>query len=231
MAYVSFSNYNGGGSKNDQAIYKNYGQYGGQQPPTPVEPQNNPQQGIKPPQGIRPTNNTQPYYESDMSNTPNMPNNVPPPQYMNINNQNSQNGQNMQNAQNAPAEPTNGHVHRQHRVHNIESERMIELLTNHNYHYAPDGKPMKVVCKVYTDWCKPCRDISPFYENISAHPEFSNILFLELDAEKIDDNLARLVKVGAVPVFIGFVGGKQVEFIPGPDREKIVSLCKKLATL
>jgi thioredoxin 1 len=170
-------------------------------------------------------------FEADMSSMQNM--NIP----QNINNVNmnvsNPSDQHYMNMYNQPTpnqeQPRESHV--PHRVHDIESDRMFELLTNHNYHFTPNQKPMKIVCKVYTDWCKPCRDIAPFYEKLSADPEFSDILFVQLDGEKIEDNLAKIVKIGAVPVFIGFVGGKQVEFIPGPDREKVYSLCKQLSRI
>ncbi len=229
MAYVSFSNYNGTAKNGEQpSIYKNYGQYGGPtSTPTPPMQPSNEQQSVKPPQGIRPSNTMVPRREDSFQQQQEIyQNDAPPVQNMQESRQvmQQQYDQEMQNdAKELNDTPS--------RVFEIENDKMVELLTKHHYHVTPDQKPMRIVCKVYTDWCKPCRDISPFFDRLSTDPQFSEILFVQLNADNIEENLAKLIKVSAVPVFIGFIAGKQVDFIPGPDREKLVTMCRKLANV
>ena len=61
--------------------------------------------------------------------------------------------------------------------------------------------------------------------------KYFDILFVQINGEKICDQLSKIIKVSAVPVFFGFVGGKKIDFIPGPDFEKIVSLCKYMSSM
>ena len=250
--YVSFSNYNGGSNNsnsNNGGGYKNFNQspsdqispqlIGGGGAPPPMSgndvppPEFQVANHVKPSQGIRPGGNPKNEYEMPYSqNVPfQYPQNVPQPQngppssYQNVYGNNY--GNNHANVQETPENIQEG----PHRVREIESEKLYHLLTNHSYHFTPQNKPMKIFVKVYTDWCKPCRQISPRINELSMNPEFSDILFVQINGEKICDQLSKIIKVSAVPVFFGFVGGKKIDFIPGPDFEKIVSLCKYMSSM
>jgi len=240
--YVSFSNYNGGnGNNNQQGGYKNFDQNqpdqispqliggGGSPPPNLPQPEFQVPNTVRPTQGVRPNGNPKNEYESSMQQQyfqvpPSYQNAQPPSQQQNHHQSYPQNGGNMNDESiSAPSHP--------HRVREIESEKLFHLLTNRNYHITPQNKPMKIFVKVYTDWCKPCRQIAPRINELSMNPEFSDILFVKINGEQICDKLAQVIKVSAVPVFFGFVGGKKIDFIPGPDYEKIVGLCKYMASM
>ena len=90
---------------------------------------------------------------------------------------------------------------------------------------------MKIFVKVYTDWCKPCRQIATKIEELSMNPQFSDILFVQINGEQICDKLSPIINVSAVPVFFGFVAGKKIDFIPGPDLDKIVGLCQYMSNM
>lgn len=119
-----------------------------------------------------------------------------------------------------------------HRVHKLESGRLFELLSNPSYHFTRDNTPSKILVKVYTDWCGPCKTIAPRIKELSNMDEHMDILFVEVDGEKICENLAKYINVSSVPIFFGFVSGKQFgDFIVGPDFPKIKKLCEAMSSI
>jgi thioredoxin 1 len=109
-----------------------------------------------------------------------------------------------------------------HNVHEIDSDKLFQLLSDQNYHFNKRG-PTKVFVKVYTDWCGPCKTIAPKIEELSVNPMYQDIMFLQLNGERIGDNLKKLINISAVPIFFPFVSGRQLgEYVVGPDMKKIV---------
>lgn len=136
--------------------------------------------------------------------------------------------------QNAPPQTQNDIPPQEsgHRVHKLESDRLFHLLSNPSYHYTIEEKPCKILVKVYTDWCGPCKTISPKIKELSNDPNHLDILFVEVDGEKICENLSRYINVSSVPVFFGFVAGKQYkDFIVGPDFPKIKKMCEEMSSI
>lgn len=118
-----------------------------------------------------------------------------------------------------------------HRVRNIESDKLYQLINDPNFRQNPRG-PTKIFVKVYTDWCGPCKTIAPKIEQLSMDPKYSDILFVQLNGERISENLKKHINVSAVPVFFTFVGGKQYQdFIVGPDNKKIVQRLDEIANI
>lgn len=118
-----------------------------------------------------------------------------------------------------------------HRVRNIESDKLYQLINDANFHNNPRG-PTKIFVKVYTDWCGPCKTIAPKIEQLSNDPKYGEILFVQLNGEKITENLKRYINVSAVPVFFTFVGGKQFkDFIVGPDHKKIIQRLDEMSNI
>jgi len=119
-----------------------------------------------------------------------------------------------------------------HRVKEIDCDGLYSLLTSPSYQIGPDGKPMKILVKVHTDWCGPCKKVAPKIQELSNHPDYSNILFVGINGDKILDHpLKKFINVSAVPVFFGFVGGKKVDMIIGPDVAKIQNMCEGMSTI
>ena len=128
--------------------------------------------------------------------------------------------------------PQQGGPQQRGRVKEINCDGLYALLTKENYQLGPDGNPMKILVKVHTDWCGPCKKVAPKIEELSNDPAYSNILFVGLDGDKILDHpLKKYINISAVPVFFGFVGGKQVDMIVGPDVAKIQKLCDGMANM
>jgi len=126
------------------------------------------------------------------------------------------------------ARPANAPL--KHRVREIESIKLYELLSSPAYHFTSQKKPSKIFVKVYTDWCAPCKKIEPFIQALSVHPSNNDILFVQINGEKICEKLSKIIKVGAVPVFFGFIKGVQAgDFVAGADEAQIKELCSRLA--
>uniref|UniRef100_A0A6C0KEY5 Thioredoxin domain-containing protein n=1 Tax=viral metagenome TaxID=1070528 RepID=A0A6C0KEY5_9ZZZZ len=130
------------------------------------------------------------------------------------------------------------HAHTdQSRVNHIEPEKLYELLVSPQYHYVQNAQnsqnvkqPLLILIKVYTDWCKPCKIIAPEIKKLSLDPRYSNILFVEVDGEKLTqhERLASILRCSSVPTFFTFSGGKQTGFMTGIKLDEIVNLCNGL---
>ena len=122
-------------------------------------------------------------------------------------------------------------VQLKHNVREIDSDKLFQLLSDPNYHFNKRG-PTKVFVKVYTDWCGPCKTISPKIEELSVNPMYQDIIFLKINGERIDENLKKFINISAVPIFFAFVSGKQFgDFVVGPDMKKIVEKLDELSKI
>lgn len=116
------------------------------------------------------------------------------------------------------------------RVLKFQSGELYELLNNPKHHYTREGKPTKVVVKVYTDWCGPCKTLAPKFDELSIQPENCDILFVSIDGEKIGPELAQQIAVSAVPVTFTFHCGRKLNMVPGPNIDAIRAAVQELAS-
>ncbi len=87
-----------------------------------------------------------------------------------------------------------------------------------------------VVADFYADWCGPCRQIAPIYEQLSAQLSRPNkITFAKINTDEQVD-LARSYGVKAMPTFMIFKNARRVEFIEGADPRRLSTVVKQLAT-
>ena len=116
----------------------------------------------------------------------------------------------------------------QSRVNHIDPDKLYDLLMNPKYHFIESQQqPLRILIKVYTDWCKPCKIIAPEIKNLSLDPRYASILFVEIDGEKLTqhEKLASVLRCSSVPTFFTFKGGKQVGFMTGIKLDEIINLC------
>lgn len=86
-----------------------------------------------------------------------------------------------------------------------------------------------VVADFYADWCGPCRQIAPIYEQLSAQLSRPNkITFAKINTDQQVD-LARSYNVKAMPTFMIFKNARRVEFIEGADPRRLSEVVKQLA--
>ncbi|EKD19313.1 uncharacterized protein L3040_009246 [Drepanopeziza brunnea f. sp. 'multigermtubi'] len=86
-----------------------------------------------------------------------------------------------------------------------------------------------VVTDFYADWCGPCHTIAPLYEQLSAQLSRPNhITFTKVNVET-QTQIASQFAVSAMPTFMIFKAGKEVEKVMGADPRKLQDVVKKLA--
>eukprot|EP00892_Ulva_mutabilis_P010065 jgi/Ulvmu1/7430/UM036_0091.1 len=102
----------------------------------------------------------------------------------------------------------------------------VSSATEFDQHIAnPDGKAVFV--DFFAEWCPPCRMVAPVLEELSAN--YPNIIFLKVDVDKCPD-LSQKFSIRAMPTFIAFRKGEQVEQVVGADLEKIEALLEQIAS-
>ncbi|KAF4633732.1 hypothetical protein G7Y89_g4380 [Cudoniella acicularis] len=83
--------------------------------------------------------------------------------------------------------------------------------------------------EIYADWCQPCKQIAPIYEQLSAQlsrPNHITFVKVNVDTQK---EIAANYAVTAMPTFMIFKQGKVVEKVQGADPRKLQAVVKKLA--
>ncbi|KAI9845475.1 MAG: hypothetical protein M1837_004813 [Sclerophora amabilis] len=87
-----------------------------------------------------------------------------------------------------------------------------------------------VVTDFYADWCAPCKQIAPIYEQLSTKLTIPNkITFTKVDVDK-QREIAQTYGISAMPTFMIFKNAKAVSTIRGADPRKLSEAVQKLAT-
>lgn len=88
----------------------------------------------------------------------------------------------------------------------------------------------------YADWCGPCRQIAPFFAQLSTqHSRETQLAFVKVNVDNAKD-VAMKYRVSAMPTFMFFKEGKQVAvngnaMIQGADPNKLKGAAEKLGGL
>jgi len=92
------------------------------------------------------------------------------------------------------------------------------IIINHKY----------VLVDFYTQWCGPCKKISPYVEELNK--KYNNVKFIKIDIEvnKDIENLSNKLKIESIPTFILFKNGEQKNMITGSSKERLDNLLKNL---
>ena len=102
-------------------------------------------------------------------------------------------------------------------VNQITDAEFAEQLTAHP----------KVVVKYYADWCGSCKLFSPKYKRLASDERFSDVAFLDVNAEK-SPMARKAAGVTTLPYFAIFRNGALVESLSTSKEEAVVELLGKL---
>ena len=74
------------------------------------------------------------------------------------------------------------------------------------------------ILDIYAEWCKPCQQIKPFFEDLSSkHP---NVNFVKADVD-IAEDVSEKFEVQAMPMFVFFNNGVKVGSFFGAKQDKL----------
>lgn len=102
-------------------------------------------------------------------------------------------------------------------VHVSDDADFAEILKTHE----------KVVVKFYADWCGSCKLFAPKFRRLSDHEDYSDILFLDINAEE-NPETRKLAGVDNLPFFAGFKNGLLMEGVSTSKEEVVTALLNKL---
>ncbi|MCU0331142.1 MAG: thioredoxin family protein [Candidatus Kapabacteria bacterium] len=87
----------------------------------------------------------------------------------------------------------------------------------------------KVIVKYYADWCGSCKLFAPKYRRLSDDDRFTDIVFLDVNAETSPD-ARQMAGVDNLPYFATFLDGKLFEGGATAKEETVVSMLEKLSS-
>lgn len=130
---------------------------------------------------------------------------------MGMNNNNNNFGMGMSNNNTVPQQQTNSNVEQ---VNDIL--KFMEVTQDND----------KVIVDFTASWCGPCKMIKPTFHQWAT--EFKGkVVFVEVDVDKAKD-ISVNVGVTAMPTFVLYKGGKEVDRLKGANKDKLRECIEKL---
>lgn len=102
----------------------------------------------------------------------------------------------------------------------------VEVITDNEFK-DEISKNDKVVVKYFADWCGSCRLFSPKYKRLSGEERFSEIRFLDINAEK-NPEARKAAGVTNLPYFAVFKQGELIDGFSGNKEAAVVDLISRL---
>ena len=85
----------------------------------------------------------------------------------------------------------------------------------------------KTIVKYYADWCGSCKLISPKFRRLSEDERFSEVDFVEVNAEQ-NETARKMAGVDHLPFFAVFRDGELVEGTATAKEDGIIKLLERL---
>jgi thiol-disulfide isomerase/thioredoxin len=86
----------------------------------------------------------------------------------------------------------------------------------------------RIAIKYYADWCGSCRLIAPKFKKLSEDDRFTDIKFIEINAEQ-NPEARKFAGVTNLPFFAMVKDGKIVAGDSVAKEEKVVEMLEKIA--
>lgn len=90
------------------------------------------------------------------------------------------------------------------------------LLNGHTY----------LIADFYATWCPPCKQIAPIYNQLATTHGSANFAFVKVNVDE-QREVAAQYGITAMPTFLLFKDGKQIEEIKGADPRKLKAVIEK----
>jgi thioredoxin 1 len=101
---------------------------------------------------------------------------------------------------------------------------MYEIITLNDFNKILTNN-LAVVVDFYADWCGPCKQIAPYYEQLSI--QYPDIFFCKVNIEK-GDEIASLCEISSLPTFLFYKNKKNIDEVIGTNKIEIQEKIKKL---
>jgi len=102
----------------------------------------------------------------------------------------------------------------------------VELVTDQEWNAKLESNE-KVVVKYFADWCGSCKLIAPKYRRLSDDERFTEIAFLEVNAET-NEVARKSAGVDNLPFFAIFRNGEMVEGSATSKEENVIKMLEQL---
>ena len=102
-------------------------------------------------------------------------------------------------------------------VNSIKSHGQFKKVLN-------DNSDKAIVVDFTASWCGPCQRIKPLYEEMAK--ELKESIFLVVDVDENEETAAEC-SISAMPTFIVFKNGKEVDKIRGANETALKSMINK----
>mmetsp|Transcript_11653 Transcript_11653/g.16504 ORF Transcript_11653/g.16504 Transcript_11653/m.16504 type:complete len:219 (+) Transcript_11653:169-825(+) len=79
------------------------------------------------------------------------------------------------------------------------------------------------IIKFTATWCKPCKEIQPYYESLASSNSSTNVAFCTIDVDELDE-IAAECQVAMMPTFVTFRNGVKVDSISGKNEDRLKKL-------
>ena len=96
---------------------------------------------------------------------------------------------------------------------------LARMIVIHDASEVPRDR--KVVIDFFATWCGPCRQIAPYYEDLSK--TYPDIEFIKADVDQFSDEKDEFV-VQMLPTFVLMHGGRIFGRVEGADINKLMRL-------
>jgi thioredoxin 1 len=104
---------------------------------------------------------------------------------------------------------------------------LVHIKSKNEFDEAIKHAGFKVTIVDFTaTWCGPCKMIGPIFENFSKDKDYSNVKFIKVDVDELED-VSSEAKVEAMPSFFVYKNGKKVDELVGASEGELKKLIEK----